>query len=89
MKLRVKHLGKTKTIIDEIDIEILSLLENNTFRITDLQKNINLTHANLNTHLKRLSPFIKRNRDKQTINLSLTQRGKNLISLIEETDGIL
>lgn len=73
----MKKEGKSKILFDEIDYQILAniILNDNKIRIMHLRKIIGLAHPNLQTHLRRLSECINRNRDKQTIYLSVNKRG--------------
>ncbi len=80
-----KRKGKSETIIDAIDYEILRMLSiHGRLTITGLRKIIGLTHANLTTHLKRLINLINRKRDQQTINITLNKGGKMLLKIIDD-----
>lgn len=79
-----KRKGKSKTIIDGTDFSIMKILSSNKpINVTDLRTKIDLTHANLTTHMKRLEPFTEKKRDKQTINLSINQEGIKMVNLLQ------
>ena len=79
-----KRKGKSETLIDRIDYEIMGVLsKNKKLKITELRNKIGLTHANLTTHLRRLEKIIERKRDKQTIYISLNKGGKDLLEMIK------
>ena len=81
-----KRKGKSKTLIDQIDYEIMEILmENKELTITGLLNKIGLTHSNLITHMKRLRNIIERRRDKQTIYVSLNEGGEKLLNVIRIT----
>lgn len=79
-----KRNGKSKIFIDLVDIQILFCLSNKSMKIGDLRDKIKITHANLNTHLERIKPFIDRERDKQSIYLSLNESGKGISKIFEK-----
>lgn len=79
-----KKKGKSKTIIDGIDFGIMKILSSNKqINVTNLRTKIDLTHANLTTHMKRLEPFTEKKRNKQTINLSINQEGLKMFDLLQ------
>ncbi|MEK6856300.1 MAG: winged helix-turn-helix transcriptional regulator [Nanoarchaeota archaeon] len=81
--------GRADIIFDLTDLKILNVIEEkNKIRITDLKEKIGLTHANLLTHLNRLFVYIKKERDKQTIYLSLNKYGKRMRQLLQEARDI-
>jgi DNA-binding MarR family transcriptional regulator len=85
MKQKQKRKGRSGTIIDGIDYEIMNVLsKNKKLTITALRKKIGLTHSNLTTHMKRLEKIIERKRDKQTIYVSLNKNGKKLLELMKK-----
>ena len=80
-----KRKGKSETILDAIDYEILRMLSiHKRLTITALRDVIGLTHANLTTHLKRLINLLDRDRDQQTIYVSTNRGGKTMLKMIDE-----
>lgn len=80
-----KRKGKSETILDAIDYEILRMLSiHKRLTITALRDIIGLTHANLSTHLRRLINVIDRKRDKQTIHASLNKGGKTVLKIVNQ-----
>jgi len=80
-----KRKGKSETLIDSIDHNIMKVLsKNKRLTITNLRDKIGLTHSNLTTHMKRLGKIIERKRDKQTIYVSLNQGGEKLLDMINK-----
>ena len=79
-----KRKGKSKILIDGIDYDIMKFLSNNKrLTITELRNKIGLTHSNLTTHMKRLTNILERERDKQTIYVSLNKDGKGLFNMVK------
>ena len=80
-----KRKTASRVIIDETDLNILSILNTSVpMTITSLKNKIRLTHANLLTHLKRLSFFINLKRNKQKKLINLNKHGKNFyLNLID------
>ncbi len=79
-----KRKGKSETLIDRIDYEIMKVLsERKELTITELRNKIDLTHSNLTTHMKRLRNIIERKRDKQTIYVSLNSDGEKVLDMIK------
>lgn len=71
-------------ILDQYDIQILYYLLGRKKRtITEIRKLLEITHANLTPHLKRLEEYklIERERDKQTIFLKTTRMFENLYKI--------
>jgi len=63
---------KAQIVLDSIDIKIYELIENKKgITIGEVKEKINITHANLIPHLKRLENLglIDREREQQTIHL--------------------
>jgi DNA-binding MarR family transcriptional regulator len=80
-----KRKGKSETLIDSIDHDIMKVLsKSKRLTITELRNKIGLTHSNLTTHMKRLGNIIERKRDRQTIYVSLTKTGLDLIKIIQK-----
>lgn len=80
-----KYKGKTPTLIDLLDFEILEVLKiKKKIKTTELRDIIGLTHPNFLTHMRRLKDLISKERDKQTIYLSLNEAGKKVLALLEE-----
>lgn len=79
-----KRKGKSETLIDSIDYDIMKVLsKSKRLTITELRNKIGLTHSNLTTHMKRLENIIGRKRDKQTIYVSLNNNGEKLLDMIK------
>lgn len=81
--MKQKRKGKSETLIDGIDYEIMKVLSKKKLTITELRNKIGLTHSNLTTHMKRLGNIIKRERDKQTIYVSLNSDGERLLVMVK------
>ncbi len=80
-----KRQGKPNTLLDSTDYDIIKvILDKKGITITELKNKIGLTHANLTTHLRRLDFLINRERDKQTIHLSMSEDGKFLFDMIRK-----
>ncbi|MBU3907484.1 MAG: winged helix-turn-helix transcriptional regulator [Nanoarchaeota archaeon] len=85
MEQKQKRKGKSETLIDSIDHNIMKVLSNNKrLTMTELRNKIGLTHSNLTTHMKRLKNIIERERDKQTIYVSLNSAGHDLVKSIKK-----
>lgn len=83
--MKQKRKGKSETLIDSIDYDIMKILsKNKRLTITGLRNKIGLTHSNLTTHMKRLGNIIERKRDKQTIYVSLNKEGKNVLDMLNK-----
>ena len=90
MSMKQKRKGKSKTLIDSIDYDIMKVLsKNKRLTITELRNKIGLTHSNLTTHMKRLGNIIERKRDKQTIYVSLNKDGEKLLEFCIIQIGIV
>jgi len=67
--------GKAVVVIDSIDLEIYDLIrKNKNITIGEVKEKLQITHASLTPHLKRLEEMdlIERKRDQQTIHLNIT-----------------
>lgn len=89
MYMNMKRKGREQTIFDLLDAVILKFITDSVKKgkkptITEVRIKTGLTHANLITHLKRLEKLIQRERDKQTIYLSLTKIGKKLMIILDD-----
>ena len=85
MEQKQKRKGRSETLIDSIDYNIMKVLsKNKRLTITKLRNKIGLTHSNLTTHMKRLKNIIERKRDKQTIYVSLNKDGKRLLEIMQQ-----
>lgn len=86
----VNKSNKAITLLDSTDVNILCYLEQkSTATITDIREAVKLTHANLTNHMKRINRWIDRERDKQTINISLNKSGIKLLQLLYSSGKLL
>lgn len=82
-----KRKGREPTLFDMLDAVILKFIaEKKKVNITEIRNKTGLTHANLVTHMKRLtfSNLIKKEREKQTIYVLLSEKGKRLYKIFFE-----
>lgn len=91
--MMMERKGRAESYFDELDVMILRFIDNKKDKptITEIKNHVGLTHSNLIKHLNKLEfgtplvpPLLKRDRDKQTIFISFTEPGKELMKIFRE-----